>query len=185
VVAGVVALSLGLVAAFLGRQWASESSAPSRPKAQNGLIPFHDKRNGLSISYPQTWQRIAPPDPEVSLVAGTAEVSMLMRIAKLPAAVGRKDLQRAQVLTDRLVAKGQNVKQLRPPRIIEDVGGLPGWLYIYSFQDPASKQPGAHAHYFLFRGKEMITLVFQTVPSESFAGYSRLFDRIAGTFKSS
>jgi len=146
-------------------------------------VTFEDKPDNLSISYPATWQRIGSSDPEVALVTGTAEVSLLMRTTRLGTKVGPKSLDSAKNLTDGLVMKGEHVKQLRPPRRIDNLGGLPGWLYIYSFQNTATGQRGAHAHYFLFRGDTLITLVFQTVPSERFANYAKLFDRLAGTFK--
>jgi hypothetical protein len=181
-VVGVIALILAVIAALLGRAFVDDEPAPSQTRTKDGLVNFKDERQGLAISYPAIWQRIASPDPRVSLVAGTAEVSLLMRTRGIGTAVGVKDLERARILTNRLVAKAEKVKQLRPPRHIENLGGLPGWLYIYSFFDPATKLRGAHAHYFLFRGKEMVTLVFQTIPSESFATYAPLFDRLAGTF---
>ena len=159
---------LGGAGVLLGREFVNDTPAPTQTlTVKDGLVTFHDKARGLSISYPATWQRVASPDPQVSLVTGTAEVSLLIRTVQIPTAVGPKDLDRAKVLTNRLVARGDGVQQLRPPRRIDDLGGLPGWLYIYSFNDPETKQRGAHAHYFLFRGNTMITLVFQTVPSES------------------
>lgn len=106
-----------------------------------------------------------------------------MRTASLGTPVGAETIGSAKRLTDRLVSTGKKVKQLRPPRRIDDLGGLPGWLYIYSFEDSASGQRGAHAHYFVFRGETMITLVFQTLPSERFATYAPLFDRLASTFR--
>ena len=63
------------------------------------------------------------------------------------------------------------------------MGGLPGYLYLHPFRDLASGQRGAHAHYFLFRDQTMFTLVFQALPSTSFAGLAPLFDRIANTFR--
>jgi hypothetical protein len=180
----VIALILAVVAALLGRAFVSDDPAPSQTTTKDGLVSFKDERQGLAISYPATWQRIASPDPRVSLVTGTAEVSLLMRTRNIGTTVAVEDLERARIFTNRLVARAEKVRQLRPPRHIENLGGLPGWLYIYSFFDPATKQRGAHAHYFLFRGEEMVTLVFQTVPSESFATYAPLFDRIAGTFMS-
>jgi len=146
-------------------------------------VSFEDKRDNLSISYPASWQRIGSSDPEVALVSGTAEASLLMRTTRLGTKVGPESLDSAKKLTDGLVMKGEQVKQLRPPRRIDNLGGLPGWLYIYSFQEAATGQRGAHAHYFLFRGETLITLVFQTVPSERFATYAQLFDRLASTFK--
>lgn len=160
----------------------ADSPDPSTPANQGGLVPFKDKRDKLSISYPASWPRIASSDPALPLVAGTAEASVSMRTTRLGTEVGLETLDRAKALTDKLVMRGRRVKQLRPPRRIDNLGGLPGWLYIYSFQDPASGERGAHAHYFLFRGDTLITLVFQTVPSERFATYAPLFDRLAATF---
>lgn len=174
---------LAVGAAFLGKQVAGDSKSSSPSVSRNGLVRFEDKRRGLSMSYPASWQRIASPDPEVSLVTGTPEASLLIRTTRLGTAVGPDAVGAAKKLTDRLVAKGSQVKELRPPREIEDLGGLPGWLYIYSFRDAATGQRGAHAHYFLFRGQTMITIVFQTVPSERFASYAPVFDRLAATFK--
>lgn len=144
---------------------------------------FHDARNGLSVSYPVSWRRIASSDAEVPLVAGSSEASLLMRRVSLGTTVGAGDLDTAKKLTDKLVLTANRVQQLRPPRRIDNLGGLPGWLYIYSFADTAGHQRGAHAHYFLFRGKTMITLVFQTLPAERFATYAPIFDRLAATFK--
>ncbi|MGH3994534.1 MAG: hypothetical protein ACRDSN_18995, partial [Pseudonocardiaceae bacterium] len=141
-------------------------------------------RNDLSISYPASWRRLTSSDPALPLVAGTAEASLSMRTTRLGTEVGLETLDSAKALTDRLVMRGRRVKQLRPPRRIDNLGGLPGWLYIYSFEDPSSGERGAHAHYFLFRGDTLITLVFQTVPSERFASYAPLFDRLAATLKS-
>ena len=181
---GIAALILAVGAALLGRSFVDDPPAPAKTERREGeLIRFEDREKKLSISYPSTWQRIDSSDPEVSLVAGTAEASLLMRTASIGTPVGVESIGSVKKLTDRLVRAGKKVKQLRPPRRIDDLGGLPGWLYIYSFQDSASGQRGAHAHYFVFRGETMITLVFQTLPSERFATYAPLFDRLASTFR--
>jgi len=170
-------------AAVLGSRFVADPPAEPKAPAQAGFVPFVDKEEKLSISIPATWRRIASSDPEVALVAGTAEASLLMRTTSVGTPVGPESIGSIKKLTDKLVARGKRVKQLRPPRRVDDLGGLPGWLYIYSFQDAATGGRGAHAHYFLFRGETMITLVFQTLPSERFATYAPLFDRLASTFK--
>lgn len=180
---GATAVVLAVGAALLGSRFVSDSPAPPATPKQAGLVPFEDKRRGLSISYPASWPRIASADREVALVAGTAEASLSMRTTPFGVEVLPETIDRVKEITDKLVTREKRVTQLRPPRRIDDLGGLPGWLYIYSFQDPATGQRGAHAHYFLFRGKTMITLVFQTLPSERFATYAPLFDRLAITFK--
>jgi len=171
-----------VTAAVLGKVLVSDSA--ERPKqAENGLVRFQDDGEDLAISYPATWRRIPSPDPEVRLVAGgTDESSVLMRTVPLGASVGPASIGSAKKLTDKLVMAAKRVKQLRPPRRVDDLGGLPGWLYIYTFEERATGQRGAHAHYFLFRGKTMITLVFQTLPAAQFATFAPLFDRLATTF---
>lgn len=176
-------LVLGAGAAVLGSQLFDEAPKRDGIPQQEGLVRFEDKPRDLSISYPATWQRVPSSDPEVPLIAGTPEASMLMRRTRLGAKVFPETLERARKITDRLVMREKGAKQLRPPRRIENLGGLPGWLYIYSFNDPVSKGRGAHAHYFLFQGEHLISLVFQTLPSERFATYAPLFDRLANTFE--
>lgn len=170
-------------AALLGRAFVDDPPSRKRSDVQQGLIPFEDERHALKISYPATWSRIASSDPEVSLVAGNAEVSLLMRTRRIPVDVEPGAIDQAKKLTDALVKRGQRIRQLRPPRRIDNLGGLPGWLYIYVFRDSATGQRGAHAHYFLFRDDTLVTMVFQTLPSERFATYAPLFDRVAATFE--
>ena len=177
------ALILAIAAAVLGRSFVDEPPKPTRTTTQEGeFTRFEDSRRKLSITYPSSWQLISSPDPDVVLVTATVDASMLMRTTSIGTPVGAESIGSAKKLTDKLVMAGKNVKNLRPPRRIDDLGGLPGWLYIYSFRDASGKR-GAHAHYFLFRGETMITLVFQTVPSERFTTYAPLFDRLAGTFR--
>jgi len=47
-----------------------------------------------------------------------------------------------------------------------------------------SRRPrGAHAHYFVFDGATMITLVFQALPAPRIFSLAPLFDRVAATFR--
>ena len=171
-------------AALLGSSFVDDPPEPKTTQKREGqLIRFEDREKKLSIAYPATWQRVGSRDPQVSLVVGSLDASLLMRTASLGTPVAAEAIGSAKRLTDRLVKSGTKVKQLRPPRRIDDLGGLPGWLYIYSFEDAATGRRGAHAHYFLFRGETMITLVFQTLPSERFTTYAPLFDRLASSFR--
>lgn len=168
---------------MLGSSFVSDPPEPKATARQDAeLTRFEDRERNVAVSYPSLWQRIPSSDPEVLLLAASAEASLLMRMTSLGTPVGQKDIPRVKRLTDKLVMSNKGVKNLRPPRRIVELGGLPGWLYIYSFQDAQSGRRGAHAHYFLFRGQELITLVFQTVPSERFATFAPLFDRLAETF---
>jgi hypothetical protein len=61
--------------------------------------------------------------------------------------------------------------------------GLPGLYYLYSFRDPISGLTGVHSHFFLFKDKAMISLVFQTLPLDDFGRLASLFDRVAGSIR--
>ncbi len=137
---------------------------------------------GFSISYPAGWRRVTSADPQVRLLVEGDGSSILVRMADLGMAIGPEDLDAAKKITDGLVRAAGQVEPLSPPRQVT-LGGLPGYLYLYTFQDPATGQRGGHAHYFLFRGQTMITIVFQTVPAKRFAALAPMFDRIGETLR--
>jgi hypothetical protein len=189
VAAGAAAVILvGVAAMMIGREVISP--APPGPPAQaaddrvaDDLVAFEDPARRISISHPPGWRRVAAADPAVALLAEGDGASMLVRTADLGVEIGPEDLDSAKEVSDTLVRAGKH-KLLRPPKQVT-LGGLPGYLYLYTYPDPASGQRGAHAHYFLFRGQTLLTLVFQTLPAERFAGLAPLFDRIGETLRAS
>ncbi len=181
--AAVAAVVIAAGAAVLGRELiSSDPPAKERTRSSGGFVKFADSQTGFSISYPRSWRRLASPDTQVRLIVAGGAASVLVRTAPLGLRVRPETLRSAKKLTDRLVRSVRNVKLLRKPQQVQQ-GGLPGYLYLYTFRDQASGKRGAHAHYFLFRGETMFTLVFQTVPSTAFGGLAPLFDRIASTFR--
>ncbi len=175
-------LLLGVAAVMTGRELISPAP-PDPPPAQaaDDLVAFDDPARAISISHPPGWRRIASGDPAVALLAEGGDASMLVRTTDLGVEIGPEDLDSAKEVSDTLVRAGEH-KLLRPPKQVT-LGGLPGYLYLYSYPDAASGQRGAHAHYFLFRGQTLITIVFQTVPAERFAASAPLFDRIGETLR--
>jgi len=188
--AGIAAvLLLGVAAVVVGREVIAPAT-PAAPEpsaarsADDGLVRFRDAAGGISISRPADWQRVASPDPEVRLLAVGDDSSMLVRMADLGTEIGPDRVDDAKQLTDSLVRRAGNVKFVRPPQQVT-LGGLPGYLYLYTFRDATSKQRAAHAHYFLFRGRSLITIVFETAPPERLLEVAPLFDRIGETLRSS
>lgn len=157
-----------------------EPKPPARPA--NAFVRFRDAEGGISISHPAGWRRVASSNPEVRLLAEGDGSSMLVRMADLGFEIGAENVRAARKITDRLVRATGQAKLLRAPRQAT-LGGLPGYLYLYTFSSAATGQRGAHAHYFLFRGRTLITIVFQAVPAERLARLAPLFDRIGETLQ--
>lgn len=177
---------LGVGAWLIGQQLvpSSGSSHASKRSAStpSDLVGFQDPAGAFSGSYPSSWQRLTPTDPQVVLLAaGSDGSSFQVRKTPIGTPVTAANLDAARKLTDRVVESGKRVTLLRQPQQVT-LGGLPGYLYLYTFDDSTTGQRGAHAHYFLFAGTTMITLVFQALPADRIGSLAPLFDRIASTF---
>ena len=184
VAAGVTVL-VAVAAVVIGRELIGSTAPPPKPPAPAeppGFVRFHDAGAKFSIAHPSTWVRRTPPEPDVRLLAELESASMLVRVANLPIKVSPENVGAAKQITDSLVNTARNLKLLRAPAQV-NLGGLPGYLYLYTFRSPAG-HTDAHAHYFLFRGEEMITIVFQATPADNFVGLAPLFDQIATTLRS-
>ena len=185
--AGIVAaILLGVAAMVFARELVSpappEAPMARAPREAGGVTQFRDPAGAFSISHPASWTRVASSNPEVRLLAQGDGSSMLVRVGDLGIEVGPENLGAARKLTDKLVRSAGQAKPLRPPKRVS-LGGLPGFLYLYTFADAASGQRGAHAHYFLFRGETLFTIIFQTVPAERLPELAPLFDRIGETLR--
>lgn len=178
----VTAVLLGAGAVVLGRELLAPATADPPAPAASELVRFDDAASGISIAYPAGWRRISSSAPGVRLLAQGESSSMLVRTTDIGITVGPRDLDAAKKLTDALVRAAGQPKLLRPAKKVS-LGGLPGYLYLYTFLDPATDRRGAHAHYFLFRGQTLMTIIFQTVPAQRFAEFAPRFDRIAETLQ--
>ncbi len=186
------AILLAVAAALIGSQLVSSPASKPKAKAQPkpapaptepaGFTRFTDPVSKFSIAYPSDWRPLTSPDPQVRLVVARESASVLVRSQPLGISVGPENLAMAKKLTDRLVRSAGKITPLREARRVT-LGGLAGYLYLYTFKDKSSGQMVAHAHYFLFRGEALLTLVFQAQPADRFAALVPLFDRIAETLQ--
>jgi hypothetical protein len=108
--------------------------------------------------------------------------SILVRVTPLDAPVAKAQLAEARKATDAIVASSDGVSLKAEPTETEQ-GGLPGLYYLYTFRDPVSGWTGVHSHFFLFKDKTMISLVFQSLPQGDFSRLAPLFDRVAGSLR--
>lgn len=181
-----VVVLLGVSAWAIGQQFTS--SSPKRPlHVAAAYATFRDPTGLFQGGYPSTWKVVQTNNPaDILLAEGPNGASYQVAKTPLTAAVNATNLVAAKKLTDRIVSRGPGVKLVKttyhqPGQV--SIGGLPGYLYLYTFVDPTTGETGAHAHYFLFDGKTMITLVFQSLPSNNFVALAPIFDHMASTFR--
>lgn len=162
----------------------ASGSTTSTTPAGDDFTKHKDEEFGFSISYPKEWERLEPPaeqkDIRLLLSAGGQD-SLLVRVVRIEQEVTAENLGDVKAFTDSIVS-GADIKVLQERTIT--LGGMPGFYYLYSFNDEASGTQGLHAHYFLFQGKKMNTLVFQALPADNFAKLADTFDTVAESFSS-
>jgi len=178
IVAAVLALVVG---AAVGRNLISPDGA-SAPRAD--VVRFKDEVSKFSIAYPASW-RVLPAtagDGDLSLrVARDDAASMQVRSTVVGLEnVTKQSLPVVKKFTDDLLSEDKRVQLLKQPDPVE-LGGVPGYRYRYTYGEGATG--GAHDHYFLFKDRRMIQLVFQAVPATRLAELESTFQRIAGTFE--
>jgi hypothetical protein len=190
----VLAVGLGTSAAILGpelltsEQPAKAANTTDKDDASSEVLPagfskFRSDAAGIELAYPSSWTKLSPKDPQVLLlIAQGTQDSVLVRASELQEPVGPQQLPAARQITDKLVTSNSSVQMITEPKQLE-LGGLPGFFYYYSFKDPTSGQEGAHSHFFLFNGKTMISMVFQTLPRDRFAAMAPTFDKISKSFR--
>lgn len=191
----VLAVGLGTSAAIMGPDLftpdqpakAANTTDKEDASAQSLPVGFSKLRSeaaGFEMAYPSGWTKLSPKDPQVLLlIAQGTQDSVLVRASELQEPVGPQQLPAARQVTDKLVTSNESVQMITEPRQIE-LGGLSGFFYYYSFKDTTSGQEGAHSHFFLFNGKTMISMVFQTLPRDRFAATAPTFDKISASFRS-
>ena len=185
VVAGVLLIG---GAFFAGKAMVDSPKQPAGSEQEDPeLVEFRNDKAGWAISYPKTWNRLQPKDPDVALVVSENPAeqntggSILARDVTLGAPVTDANLAAAKEVTDRLVTS-QGIQHITEPRMVRQAG-LPGYFYFYSFKDPASGQDGVHSHYFIFKGSTMISLVFQALPKDDFQRLADRFDAVIASFR--
>ena len=152
------------------------------------VVEFRDDQAGFALSYPKAWVRATAPNPQIVLVAAEQDPaknqggSILARVTPLDRPVTKAQLGEARKATDVIVSSSEGVALKAEPTETEQ-GGLPGLYYLYTFRDPVSGATGVHSHYFLFKDKAMISLVFQALPEGDFGRLAPIFDRVANSLR--
>jgi hypothetical protein len=179
--AGVAAVLALVIGAAVGR---SIIPSPDDQRRRVEPVRFSDPAAGIALSYPAGWSRLQASDPEVRLlVAAGPSASLSVRVSQTEIeSVTPQSLPVVKQLTDELIAADQRARQLSPPTAVS-IGGLPGYRYRYAYTAPDGST-GAHLHYFLFKPRKLIQLVFQAVPATRLEALEPTFERIAASLRS-
>jgi len=193
VLAAVLAIAAGVALLLLGTGGSKQPRHP-RPAIQHrpdrtitpGLTRFSDPTAGFSISYPSNWARLTTSSPQVPLLVSSpgGTEALLVRVTHLGLAVQHvtvKELPVLLPLTNRLVNADPRTHLLQRPMEV-DLGGLPGYAYVYTEAVAHGGEPLAHVQYFLFSGPTMIALVFQITDAKRLTVDGAALARVADTF---
>lgn len=161
-------------------------SGRSKPKATppNPPIPvrsFTDRQTGSTLEYPRSWRQVQVPNASYRLVLDAGNNSgMTFRVFNTEVATTAANLANIKAVTDGIVSSNNSVQILKQQAI--QLNGMVGYYYFYTFTDDAGLS-AVHAHYFLFQGRKMNMIVFQSSPDD-FARLAPIFDKVAESFRS-
>jgi hypothetical protein len=155
----------------------SRSAGPvaSRPP---GFVTYTDAAKHYRISYPGRWRRTTDAERGLVLHVGGRD-AVSVREFHLTAPVDTGNVADMRAVTDAILSAPSAHLSVLESQVVR-IGRLSGLYYLYYF--PAGEQRGVHAHYFLFSGKRMFTLVFQALPVADFQALAKTFDAVSGSF---
>lgn len=149
---------------------------------QPGMVTSTDDETRFRINFPGSWATRKTGGADVRLVAGPGGGNLMsVRVVSLDTGAGGPPTPAGiKPYLDTIVNEpGVTVLQQNQTQI----GGLPGWYYVYSFTDPATKQQGVHAQYFALRGSQLYSIVFQALPASDFGRLAPTYQQIANSIQ--
>jgi len=161
------------------------STVPSNSavgKSVSGLRTIAEPGAGYQVKYPEAWTEVsgASAGAEGHVIRIGGENAFSIQTFPLDRPVAISNLGDMRAVTDAILSSPEAQLTVLDVRQVE-MAGLPAIYYLYYF--PSGKQRGIHAHYFVFDGARMHTLIFQVVPATHFADYADQFDQVAASFE--
>ncbi len=158
-----------------------DPDAPGTTLADTAFTTFTSEEKGYTIKYPAEWARVEVEDGVLDLDAGGGDAVSVRLLQRTEVPTTAENLVNIKAVTDGMIGLNKTAVILKQQAIT--LNGMPGYYYLYTFTHAETGAEGAHAHYFMFRGRNMYTLVFQALPSDGFTRLSRVFDQIAESFQ--
>jgi len=185
VAAGAAAILALVIGTLVGRAIIPSKDEAQRTKtAPERQTTFTDAAAGITLRYPAGWARLNSRDSQVHLVAAASpEMSFSLRVSSSELAdVTPQTLPVVRQFSDQLIGADQRATMISDPEAVT-LGGIPGWRYRYTYPRKDGTQ-AAHVHYFLFKHKQLLQLVFQSAPATGLSAAEPTFDGIAASLHS-
>lgn len=167
-----------------GGFYAIFGQADTKPPAEATHPPasydsYTDPSLGYRIAYPGTWRQTADGQGGILLQAGGQD-AVNIREFTLNHSVDPGSVPEMQAVTNAVLSTPDAHLAILASQQVS-VGGVPGIYYLYYFTSGGVQ--GVHGHYFLFRGRQMFTIVVQALPASDFQHLAPTFDSIVQSFK--
>lgn len=193
-VGGVIVLAALVIGAYVLGQRQGDKLTPADPskptsttafKLPQDYATFADPDTGVKLSFPKDWTQRSTadlPDKSLRLLAGipnTAD-SVSLRVNSYESEITAANLNDQKNVFDEVIA-AEDRKVLVDQAM--NLRGLPALFYVYKFTDQSTGQAGIHAHFFVFQGRKMVSMVFQAVPEARYSLLAPVFDKIASSLE--
>ena len=143
-----------------------------------GWVRYVSKTGRYSLSYPAEWKASVglAGELELHIARGDAVDIQTFKLAK---PVDALNISGLTAVTGAILSTPQADLTVIAKQAVQ-VSGIPGMYFLYYF--PAGRGQGVHAHYFLFQGTTLYSLVFQALPATDFDSLAPEFDAVAKSF---
>jgi len=189
----VVALVAFAFGAYKLGQRQADTAAPGAPgststtkyKVPADFTTFTDEATGVKLSIPRNWEQRSTaelPDKSLRLIAGIPNTndSVSVRVTAYSTEITAENLSDQKNVVDGLL--GEEAITVLVNQTLT-LGGLPALFYVYRFTDQATSTAGIHAHFFVFQGRKMVSMVFQALPESRYALLAGTFDLVANSLQ--
>jgi hypothetical protein len=147
-----------------------------------GLVTFTDPETRFRLDFPASWQTRQVGGADVRLLAGPGNDDLIsVRVDTLD--TGSSSPPTTASLKPYLdtIIQEPTVKVVQQAQIAMD--HLPGWYYVYTFTDSTTHAEGIHAQYFIVRGNQLYSIVFQALPATDFSKMAATYQQIANSIR--
>lgn len=157
----------------------STRTAPTIADAD--LQGYRDDVVGFSLRYPKAWPKLVPAVGDIRLVVQAGDNDgFSVRVLPIQTEATEQNIENFKAVTDAVVFGDQRNKLLQEQLV--RVNNRLAYYYLYTFEDEVTRNQGVHAHYFIFEGLRIFSIVFQSVPSDDFTRQAGIWDQIAESF---